>query len=154
MVSTGNSMKPRPLVDAGTSTEPHPLVDADTNTEPHPLVDAATSAEPRPLREVGCNTMVHCLDVLRRAKEVEELNMLKADHIILVKQLNEDKSQRMVADNLVKIIQSDLSDLRQKNVCEVTTRMRLENDLGDAKVRVYVEWVEWDVLCMVWGGLL
>ena len=154
MVSTGNSMKPRPLVDAGTSTEPHPLVDADTNTEPHPLVDAATSAEPRPLREVGCNTMVHCLDVLRRAKEVEELNMLKADHIILVKQLNEDKSQRMVANNLVKIIQSDLSDLRQKNVCEVTTRMRLENDLGDAKVRVYVEWVEWDVLCMVWGGLL
>lgn len=124
------------MVSTGTSTETLPLVTIGSNTEPRPLVAVGINTEPRPLREVGCNTIVNCLDVLRRAKEVEELNMLKADHLISVKQLNQEKSQRMVAEHLVKIVQSDVSELRQKNMNEVTTRMKLENELSDAKVLV------------------
>ncbi len=135
MVSTGTSTDPPPYVTMGTNTEPRPLVAMGTNTEPHTLVAMGTNTEPHPVQEVGCNTLVNCLDVLRRAKEVEELNMLKAERLIIVKQVNEEKSQRMVADHLVKIVQSDLSQLRQRNMNEVSTRMRLENELSDAKVR-------------------
>ncbi len=40
----------------------------------------------------------------------------------------------MVADHLVNIVQSDLSELRQRSVMETTTRLRLENELSDTKV--------------------
>lgn len=50
-------------------------------------------------------------------------------------QLNEERSQKMVAEQLVKIVQGELSELRQRSVMETTTRLRLENELSDTKVR-------------------
>lgn len=40
----------------------------------------------------------------------------------------------MVAEELSRIVQSELVELRQRNVAETTTRVRLENQLGDLKV--------------------
>ena len=47
---------------------------------------------------------------------------------------NEAKSQQMVAEELSRIVQSELVELRQRNIAETTTRVRLENQLGALKV--------------------
>ena len=47
---------------------------------------------------------------------------------------NEAKSQQMVAEELARIVQSELVELRQRNIAEATTRVRLENQLGELKV--------------------
>ena len=47
---------------------------------------------------------------------------------------NEAKSQQMVAEELARIVQSELVELRQRNITEATTRVRLENQLGELKV--------------------
>ena len=124
-LETHLSLIPVPTVDIGTNTDQGLTQTIGTNTDPPPTIN-----------EVGCNTSLSCFDILRRAKEMEEFEMLKAEHHVIVGQLNQQRSQRMVADQLVTIVQSDLSELRQKHVSDVTTRMRVENELGDAKVCV------------------
>ena len=47
---------------------------------------------------------------------------------------NEARSQQMVAEELARIVQSELVDMRQRNVAETTERVRLENQLGELKV--------------------
>ena len=47
---------------------------------------------------------------------------------------NEAKSQQMVAEELARIAQSELVELRQRDIAEATTRVRLENQLGELKV--------------------
>ena len=47
---------------------------------------------------------------------------------------NEAKSQQMVAEELARIVQSELVELRQRNIAEATTRVCLENQLGELKV--------------------
>ena len=47
---------------------------------------------------------------------------------------NEAKSQQMVAEELARIVQSELVELRQRNIAEAITRVRLENQLGELKV--------------------
>ena len=70
---------------------------------------------------------------------MQELQFLKADLIVLQRQLNDEKSKRMVAEQLSYIVQSDLDSLRGSNITETTTRLRLENELCDVKVSS--EWV-------------
>ena len=47
---------------------------------------------------------------------------------------NEARSQKMVAEELGRIVQSELVEMRQRNVAETTGRVRLENQLGELKV--------------------
>ena len=47
---------------------------------------------------------------------------------------NETRSQQMVAEEMVKIVQSELTELRQRNIAETTSRVRVENQLGELKV--------------------
>ena len=47
---------------------------------------------------------------------------------------NEAKSQQMVAEELARIVQSELVELRQRDIAEATSRARLENQLGELKV--------------------
>ena len=47
---------------------------------------------------------------------------------------NEARSQKMVAEEMVKIVQSELTELRQRNITETTSRVRVENQLGELKV--------------------
>ena len=51
---------------------------------------------------------------------------------------NEARSQQMVAEELARSVQSELAELRQRNVEETTTRICLENQLGELKVPVHM----------------
>ena len=121
--------------DASTNTDTTNSCSQSTNTLTPEFSMQGVNTDPPPVaKEIGCNTMLNCFDVLQRAKEMEELQFLKVEHQIAVRQMNEAKSQKMVAEQLTNIVQSDLAELRQHNLTETTRRLQLENDLSDAKV--------------------
>ena len=126
------------VCNASTNTDPADTFTQSTNTITPEFSTQGVNTDPPPVaKEIGCNTMLNCFDVLQRAKEMDELQFLKVEHQIAVRQMNEAKSQKMVAEQLTKIVQSDLAELRQQNLTETTRRLQLENDLSDAKVQVY-----------------
>ena len=121
--------------DAITSTDPVDTLSQSTNTFMPEFSTQGVNTDPPPVaKEIGCNTMLNCFDVLQRAREMEELQLLKVEHQIAVGEMNEAKSQKMVAEQLTNIVQSDLAELRQQNLTETTKRLQLENELSDAKV--------------------
>ena len=123
------------MLDASTNTEPPQMCSQSTNTMTPEVCSQGVNTDPPPImKETGCNTAMNCFDVLQRAKEMEELQFLKVEHRIAVTEMNEAKSQKMVAEQLTKIVQSDLAELRQQNLTETTRRLQLENELSDAKV--------------------
>ena len=125
--------------DASTNTEPPETHSECTNTFTQEFSTLGVNTDPPPVvKETGCNTMMNCFDVLQRAKEMEELQFLKVEHRIAVTQMNEAKSQRMVAEQLTKIVQSYLAELRQQNLTETTKRLQLENELSDVKVTCFL----------------
>ena len=120
-----------------TQTELKQVNEASTNT----LIDVqsvSTTTESVLTQDVACNTELSCYELMERVRETELFQKLQDERKTAMSQMNEEKSQRMVAEQLVKIVQSDLSSLRQKSVSETTTRLRLENELGDVKVRVCI----------------
>ena len=120
-----------------TQTELKQMNEASTNT----LIDVqsvSTTTESVLTQDVACNTELSCYELMERVRETELFQKLQDERKAAMSQMNEEKSQRMVAEQLVKIVQSDLSSLRQKSVSETTTRLRLENELGDVKVRVHI----------------
>ena len=120
-----------------TQTELKQVNEASTNT----LIDVqsvSTTTESVLSQDVACNTELSCYELMERVRETELFQKLQDERKTAMSQMNEEKSQRMVAEQLVKIVQSDLSSLRQKSVSETTTRLRLENELGDVKVRIIV----------------
>ena len=128
-------VSPKAMCDANTNTEPVDTYSQSTNTSTPEFSTQGVNTDLPPVsKEIGCNTMLNCFDVLQRAKEMEELQFLKVEHRIAVTQMNEAKSQKMVAEQLTKIVQSDLAELRQQNLTETTRRLQLENELSDAKV--------------------
>ena len=146
---TTQQVEPIPVPLAYQAAEAKVMCDASTNTNTEPIETRAQSTNtltpefmtrgsntnPLPAtKEIGCNTMLNCFDVLQRAKEMEELQLLKVEHRIAVNEMNEAKSQKMVAEQLTKIVQSDLVELRQQNLTETTKRLQLENELSNVKV--------------------
>ena len=124
-----------PTCDASINTEWPETYSQSTNTSPPEFCEEGVNTDPPPIaKETGCNTIMNCFDVLQRAKEMEELQFLKVEHRVAVTEMNEAKSQKMVAEELVKIVQSDLAELRQHNLTETTRRLQLENELSDVKV--------------------
>ena len=120
-----------------TQTELKQVNEASTNT----LIDVqsvSTTTESVLSQDVACNTELSCYELMERVRETELFQKLQDERKTAMSQMNEEKSQRLVAEQLVKIVQSDLSSLRQKSVSETTTRLRLENELGDVKVRIIV----------------
>lgn len=120
-----------------TQTELKQVNEASTNT----LMDVqsvSTTTESVLSQDVACNTELSCYELMERVRETELFQKLQDERKTAMSQMNEEKSQRLVAEQLVKIVQSDLSSLRQKSVSETTTRLRLENELGDVKVRIIV----------------
>ena len=124
-----------PTCDASINTEWPETCSQSTNTSPPEFCEQGVNTDPPPIaKETGCNTIMNCFDVLQRAKEMEELQFLKVEHRVAITEMNEAKSQKMVAEELVKIVQSDLAELRQHNLTETTRRLQLENELSDVKV--------------------
>ena len=52
---------------------------------------------------------------------------------------NEALSQQMVSEELARIVQSELVELRQRNIAETTNRIRLENQLGELQVMATID---------------
>ena len=109
--------------DAATNTI---IAHQDRGTSPTPLLPL--------LSHTHSQTTLSIRDLVDQAKEKEELELMKVDLHVARGSLNKEKSQRMVAEELVKIIQSDLSDMSSRNTTEVMTRLQLENELTDVKV--------------------
>lgn len=110
--------------------------DAATNTLLTSHEDRASSPAPPPplMSHAFSQTILSISDLITRTKEKEELELLKVDLHVARGSLNQEKSQRMVAEELIKIIQSDLSAVSSRNTTEVMTRLQLENELTDIKV--------------------
>ena len=110
------------MIDTATSTDTCP----DNSTSPAPDHPHISHTHSQTTLSVG--------DLVTRSKEKEELEMMKVELHVARDSLNQEKSQRMVAEELVKIIQSDLSAASSRNTSEVMTRVQLENELTDVKV--------------------
>ncbi|CAI8036937.1 hypothetical protein GBAR_LOCUS20688 [Geodia barretti] len=132
-------------VDSFSQTHATVTQDSSTNTEkeePPDLIDVESQTDGNEgwegeRREVGCNTKLQISpELLERAQLAEELVRLRSEQAAGVLERNEAKSQQMVAEELSRIVQSELVELRQRNIAETTTRVRLENQLGGLKVEL------------------
>ena len=113
------------------------------NTEPPPAAtptfEAATNTAVVDVHDSSVNTELSVFELLQLVHEAENIQNLQEQHKAALKELNEEKSKRMVNEHLVQIIQSDLTEVRQHSVTETTTRLRLENEVADFKVRLAVK---------------
>ena len=126
------------MCDAETNTSAVlPIVcDNETNTVSVPLVDRANSPAPPPpiMSHAHTQTVLSIEDLETRVKEKEELELLKVDLHVVRGNLNQEKSQRLVAEELIKIIQSDLNATSSRNTGETMARLQAENELIEVKV--------------------
>jgi len=94
----------------------------------------STTTEPVLTQDVECSTELSFYELMEKVRETEMFKKLQEEHKAALREMNEEKSKRMVSEQLIKIVQSDMSSIRQRSVAETTTRLRLENELGDVKV--------------------
>lgn len=83
-------------------------------------------------------TTLSCEDLLARAQVMKELEMLKVELHVAQSNLNTETSQRQVSEELVKIVQTDLNSLTERNMSEVMAKVMVENHLTDVKVPTYM----------------
>lgn len=95
--------------------------------------DVAVLAKPI-MEEKVMNTELSAFELLKRVHSTEKLERLEAASKTMAAELNEEKSKRMVGDRLVQMMQSELTELRQSNATEMTSRLRQENELTSLKV--------------------
>ena len=129
----------RPVMcDAATNTIPDQvqMSDAETNTVAVPLTDRGSSPAPPPpvMIHAYAQTVLSIEDLESRVEEKKELELLKVDLHVARKNLTQERSQRLVAEELVKIIQTDLNATSGRNTAEVMARMQAENELTEVKV--------------------
>lgn len=97
------------------------------------------------LSDIGVNTDLKAYEFWEHVNETQKSVAKEERYQQLLGELNNEKSQRMVNDHLVKILQSDVTDLQQKNVAEATTRLRLESEIADLKV--YMDRIQSNHFC-------
>ena len=94
---------------------------------------SVSSMESGVLCDKACNTELSGLN-MEQIKTIELLSTLQIKFKAISIELNEEKSKRMVNDNLLVILQSDISNLQLKNVMEATKRLKLESEITELKV--------------------
>ena len=82
----------------------------------------------------ACNTELSGLKFMDQIQTIELLSKLQTKYKAASSELNEEKSRRMVNDNLLVILQNDISNLQLKNITEATTRLKLESEIAELKV--------------------
>lgn len=108
-------------VDNSTYTDAVVLVDMETNTIPKTTNDAIIQTEK--------------LLVSRSQSEYESLIDKYKKYIEALKsEVTQEKSQRLVAEQMVTIVQSDVENLRQRNIDLTSQQIKLENELSETKV--------------------
>ncbi len=117
-----------------TSSDLIPTAEAATSTPTRDLHTSATNTELLELQDAGVNTVLSYNKLMKSAQATEKYKKLQAEHKAAVKELRQEKSQRMTSEQLVKIVQTDLSSVQQRNVAETTARLQLESELTGVKV--------------------
>ncbi|XP_003383424.1 PREDICTED: titin-like [Amphimedon queenslandica] len=85
------------------------------------LVDSSTNTT------IDINELMQLANIGRERREREEsIQSVMAE-------LNQERSQRLVNDQLVKILETDVTALQQRNVTELSERLKLENEISDLK---------------------
>jgi len=132
--------------DAVTSTDVM-TEDATTNTVAMITTDVAVNAITA-MEDVTTNTVTkETVDAIvqtdkqlfsRSQTEYETVINKYKNYVEAVKaEVTQEKSQRLVAEQMVTIVQSELVELRQRNVDLTSQQIRLENELSELKVSVY-----------------
>ena len=108
-------------IDDATNTEVVELVDMETNTTLKTTTDAIIQTEK--------------LLMSRSQSEYESLIDKYKKYIEALKtEVTQEKSQRLVAEQMVTIVQSEVEGLRQRNIDLTSQQIKLENDLSGTKV--------------------
>ena len=112
-------------------THAHEIVFEKLNAPP--TVDIGIQAS-IPLSDIGVNTDLKAYEFWEHVNETQKSVAKEERYQQVLGELNKEKSERMVNEHLVKILQSDVTDLQQRNVAEATTRLRLESEIADLEV--------------------
>lgn len=110
-------------VDNATNTNVVELVNMETNTVPKMTNDAIIQTEK--------------LLVSRSQSEYESLIDKYKKYIEALKtEVTQEKSQRLVAEQMATIVQSEVDNLRQRNIDLTSQKIQLENELSETKVEI------------------
>ena len=118
---------------AATNTVTMITVDNATNTDAMELVDMATNT----LSKTTVDAIVQTEKLLmsRSQAEYESLIDKYKKYIEALKtEVTQEKSQRLVAEQMVTIVQSEVEGLRQRNIDLTSQQIKLENELSETKV--------------------
>lgn len=123
--------------DAATNTVTMVTVDSVTNTVAMELVDVATNTTPKTTNDAIIQT--DKLLVSRSQSEYESLIDKYKKYIEALKtEVTQEKSQRLVAEQMVTIVQSEVENLRQRNIDLTSQQIKLENELSETKVMLVI----------------
>jgi len=122
--------------------------DAMTNTVATLTIDIAVNAVTM-MENVATNTIVKdTTDAIvqtdkqlfsRSQTEYETVINKYKSYVEAVKaEVMQEKSQRLVAEQMATIVQSELAELRQRNVDITSQQIRLENELSELKVSLWI----------------
>ena len=110
---------------AATNTVTMVTVNSATNTVAMELVDVATNTLPKTTTDAIIQTENESL-IDKYKKYIEALKT----------EVTQEKSQRLVAEQMVTIVQSEVENLRQRNIDLTSQQIQLENELSETKVCV------------------
>lgn len=118
---------------AATNTVTMVAVDNATNTNTVELVDTATNTVTK--TTVDAIIQTEKLLMSRSQTEYESLIDKYKKYIEALKtEVTQEKSQRLVAEQMVTIVQSEVESLRQRNIDLTSQQIKLENELSEIKV--------------------
>lgn len=118
---------------AATNTVTMVAVDNATNTNTVELVDTATNTVTK--TTVDAIIQTEKLLMSRSQTEYESLIDKYKKYIEALKtEVTQEKSQRLVAEQMVTIVQSEVESLRQRNIDLTSQQIKLENELSETKV--------------------
>lgn len=100
--------------------------------------ETATNTSAVCVEEAAVNTELSTYELLQCVHDAENARRTREEHARAMVELNEEKSKRLVSEQLAKIVQSDLMDVRQQNIMETTAKIRLENEVADLKVSLII----------------
>ena len=131
------------------------MEDAMTNTVATATTDFAVNAVVT-MENVATNTIIKDIAdaIVQTDKQLFSRSQTEYETVInkykiyveaVKAEVTQEKSQRLVAEQMATIIQSELGELRQRNVNLTSQQIRLENELSELKVSVCM----WILPCFI-----
>ena len=116
------------------NTELIPNTDIESQTDTLPTSESSSQTiNPIPVNS-STNTTIDINELIQLANIGRERRERDESIQSVMAELNQERSQRLVNDQLVKILETDVTTLQQRNVTELSDRLKLENELSDLKV--------------------